>query len=1188
MMAPRSHTVRRANARFAAFKAVTLFLALAWLNVWCGVVIAAPSFQAAGTADSGNGTANPAWPTHQINDIALLFVESAGGEAATLSTPAGFVAVTNSPQSTGTGTNGARITVFWARATSTSMATPRVADPGNHVSAQILTYRGVVTTGNPWDITGGGVKATASTSITVTGVTTTVPDTLIVQTVSRDNDSAAAAFSGQTNASLTSITERTDTGTTSGNGGGFAVWDGVKATAGATGNTTATVTSSSNAFLTIALKPPSATTVSINRAGADPSNAATVAWTVTFSSSVSGVDASAFTLAATGISGAFISSVTGSGTTWTVTANSGIGSGALGLNQTGAGSVSPTLIGTFTGQVYTITSTPALAEYRMDEASWNGSAGEVVDSAGSFPGRAMNSASTTNASPALAGNPGTCSYGVFDNGGSITQGYVELPGFPNLNTDFTITAWIRTTNNTVAGQRIVIDDENGTGGYGLSLADGGTGALRFYARGSSVVTLDTPLNTIANNTWYFIAGVADITNGVRMIYVYDAGGNLLPGMPVSVASTGWGVDAGMASLGAETNASGESPATFHFKGNLDEVRVYPKVLSQSALAAIALQTHACPVVVVTAGGFNAYETGTAAGSTSGVIKTKTAGSTVSLDIIALNAAKTAISTTFTGAVKIEVLDASNNSGALDANGCRPTWSVIQTLANPTFAASDNGRKTISFTQANAYRDVRLRITYPTTSPTATGCSTDNFAIRPSAFTNLAVTDTDWQTAGTTRALNSAVFGALTHKAGRPVSVRADAVNAAGSPAITTNYAGTPTATLTACVGAACTSSVGALSLVATFVSGQLASNTASYNEVGSFQLQLVDSSFAAVDGADGSTAAERNIASSAITVGRFIPDHFAVSLNTPAFGTACGSFTYVGQKFNYTTVPVITVTAQDFANNTTTLYATAGSWWRISNATLTSKTYAAATGALDTSGVPGTDPAIVSSGAGVGTLTFSSGTGLLFDRTLTPPQIPPAPYNADISLGINVIDADGVGYASNPVSFGAATAGNGIAFASGKTMRFGRLRLSNASGSQLISMPIRMETQYSNGTGFVTAADTCTSISTANIALGNYQKNLNAGETAVTSIGAFSGGVAWLRLSAPGAANNGSVDVSVNLTGTAAGSSCTAGMPASTGSGLSHLQGAWCGAPYSRDPTARATFGVNTNSDRMIYQRENF
>ena len=106
-----------------------------------------------------------------------------------------------------------------------------------------------------WDVTGGGVKAVASTSVTVTGVTTTVNDTLVVQVVARDNDREAAAFSAQTNANLTSITERSDAGTDFGNGGGFAVWDGVMATAGATGNTTATVTSSVNAFLTIALKP---------------------------------------------------------------------------------------------------------------------------------------------------------------------------------------------------------------------------------------------------------------------------------------------------------------------------------------------------------------------------------------------------------------------------------------------------------------------------------------------------------------------------------------------------------------------------------------------------------------------------------------------------------------------------------------------------------------------------------------------------------------------------------------------------------------------------------------------------------------------------------------------------------------------------------------------------------------------
>ena len=90
-----------------------------------------------------------------------------------------------------------------------------------------------------------------------------------------------------------------------------------------------------------------------------------------------------------------------------------------------------------------------------------------------------------------------------------------------------------------------------------------------------------------------------------------------------------------------------------------------------------------------------------------------------------------------------------------------------------------------------------------------------------------------------------------------------------------------------------------------------------------------------------------------------------------------------------------------------------------------------------------------------------------------------------------------------------------------------------------------METQYWNGTAFVTSADTCTVIGTANVSLGNYQRNLSSGETAVTSVTAFdSNGIARVQLSAPGAANNGSVDVSVNLTAPPAtvGASCTAGM----------------------------------------------
>ena len=246
-------------------KLVRLVVLLASLSglAWCGNVVAAVTFQAAGTAIGGAVTVSPAWPAHVAGDIALLFVESdAADGAVTLTTAAGFVQVTNSPQvgtySLGGGT---RLTVFWARATSAAMATPSVANPGNHVYAQIITYRGAVTTGDPWDVTGGGGDSgvlLGNTSVTVTGVTTTVPGALVVQAVSRDNDRNDAEFSAQTNANLTGIVERADGGTTSGNGGGFAVWDGAKVTAGATGDTTATISRTTiNAFLTIALKPES-------------------------------------------------------------------------------------------------------------------------------------------------------------------------------------------------------------------------------------------------------------------------------------------------------------------------------------------------------------------------------------------------------------------------------------------------------------------------------------------------------------------------------------------------------------------------------------------------------------------------------------------------------------------------------------------------------------------------------------------------------------------------------------------------------------------------------------------------------------------------------------------------------------------------------------------------------------------
>lgn len=224
----------------------------------------APQFQAQSLLLSSVGSLTVNWPTHQTNDVALLFVESAGGEPVTLSTANGFVEVSNSPQATGTTTNGTRLHVFWCRATSGSMAAPVIADAGNHVIAIMQTYRNVVTSGNPWDTTGGGTKGSASTTLQVGGITTAVTDTLDVIAVTEDIGDFSAFTSNASNSSLASLTRRADSSDTAGNGGGIAIYTGDLPFQGNTGATTMNLTASVvNAYLEIALKSPTSTTPTV-------------------------------------------------------------------------------------------------------------------------------------------------------------------------------------------------------------------------------------------------------------------------------------------------------------------------------------------------------------------------------------------------------------------------------------------------------------------------------------------------------------------------------------------------------------------------------------------------------------------------------------------------------------------------------------------------------------------------------------------------------------------------------------------------------------------------------------------------------------------------------------------------------------------------------------------------------------
>jgi len=214
-----------------------------------------PRFNLAGAEATGTGAVTPVWPTHVAGDVALLFVESEN-QTITLSTPAGFTEITPSQ---GTGTPAAagavKLSVFWNRATSSAMANPTVADPGDHVYARILTFRGIIDTGDPYEVVAGSVKSTASTTTTFDTVTTSTANDLIVLASAWDTDSLVGPFRGYVNSNLTSIAKAVDAGTTNGDGGGIAVATGTKATIGATGTTAGTLTSSITTQMTIALKP---------------------------------------------------------------------------------------------------------------------------------------------------------------------------------------------------------------------------------------------------------------------------------------------------------------------------------------------------------------------------------------------------------------------------------------------------------------------------------------------------------------------------------------------------------------------------------------------------------------------------------------------------------------------------------------------------------------------------------------------------------------------------------------------------------------------------------------------------------------------------------------------------------------------------------------------------------------------
>jgi hypothetical protein len=100
--------------------------------------------------------------------------------------------------------------------------------------------------------------------------------------------------------------------------------------------------------------------VSITRSGSALTNAASVSWTVTFEAAATGLTPANFALVNTGLAGPSITAVSASGgTTWTVTASTGAGSGTLGLNLTSDAGLNAGLSNApYSGPEFTLDRTP--------------------------------------------------------------------------------------------------------------------------------------------------------------------------------------------------------------------------------------------------------------------------------------------------------------------------------------------------------------------------------------------------------------------------------------------------------------------------------------------------------------------------------------------------------------------------------------------------------------------------------------------------------------------------------------------------------------------------------------------------------------------------------------------------------------------------------------------------------------
>ena len=218
-------------------------------------------------------------------------------------------------------------------------------------------------------------------------------------------------------------------------------------------------------FVTLTISAtPTVAVSSLNRTGSTPSNAATVNWTLTFGSAVTGVTASNFSLGGVAATGASVGTPTtsNSGLTWTVPVTTGSTDGTLTLNLANATGLSSGLSTSlpFAGQSYTMDKTapgivigspsasvtasgPVSFTITYSDANFSsatlGSGDVTVNSTGSASAGSVNvTGSGTTRTVTLSGITGDGTLGISVAAGTASDTAGNLAGAVGPSTTFTV------------------------------------------------------------------------------------------------------------------------------------------------------------------------------------------------------------------------------------------------------------------------------------------------------------------------------------------------------------------------------------------------------------------------------------------------------------------------------------------------------------------------------------------------------------------------------------------------------------------------------------------------------------------------------------------------------------------------------------------------------------------------------